>query len=765
MDIITSQLGYLPLQHHDADYDEHFRILLKGFRVPSLGDAEPYYVDSLTEGPVTGWFLADAVDFEKEPRQWRMASPATSEGPAKWAPRAEAWDSHRDGLALLPAGDPLGLSYPGGYPAIVVAGHSIDKEGLLSSPSWAGLVAPSQDGILKLSSAVWDVAGGDLDQPAYAPIVSAWHLYRRPAGALYGAADRGAYRSIAWQMGMGFGPADAANTVAGLGMVYESGFGRSVFAAASAQAGGPWDVAYQGDQHRIGVEPATGEQINALHTSTQQIYIRPDGSADSGQQDGGGYVPCKAGPLLTEAYWRHDAEAFHTWRFGVGAGLWRWQSSSFIATIPEPPEDGFPPLPPKAPQAPKPGGPGSSQPGTQPKDGASPGGATTPQPLAPFTPGRGQPFDPLKPFPPPPAGIPFGPEVGESPRGPALVLAASPTAIEPRPLASAFGEIGVRGLVFRENANWRAYGFGQPAIDYRSEQTQASSDGLREWAGAAAVIRMDIAADPDTAGASRYRNVAAGTVWLLPAEVGLEDTYEAAKMGVSSPSVDYTTKGKRWFGLSRGVGLFFGAPANDKPWAPGQGMAMEFVPSGTFFKMTTYSSSGAGTDILTLLSGGALSVVQSVSAPALIGSTSVSSPTHIVTGSGKRLDLVQGDGASWSTDRTQYFQDRDGVVALTAMKTSVHGANFTAVADTIHGVKSSGGAYTATLPTAASCAGQKITIADLEGDALPNTITINVASGSGDLIQGASSTTIEDHYGAVCLMAIVDGSQGYWIRC
>jgi len=622
MDILTSQLAYLPLQHHDPEYEEHFRILLKGFRIPTLGDAEPYYVDSLTEGPITGWFLAEAVDFEKEPRQWRMASPATAEGSANWAPRAESWDSPRDGLALLPAGAPLGLSYPGGYPAIVVAGHSMDKEALLSSPSWAGLVAPTRGGQLKFASAVWDIAGGDLDQSAYAPIISAWHLYQRPDGnGMFGAASPDKYLGIAWQMGIGAGADEPLEGVAGLGMCADFGFGRELFAAASYNGGGPLDCGNPSDKHKIAASGGLrGKAINAVHLSTQSVFMRPDGSGDASQQDGGRYVQCRAGPVHIEAYWRYDSESFHAWRFGAGAGLWRWQASAFIALPPI--EDPPPPEPP--PKEPK-------------REFINFGGQRPP----------------LKEGSPPAQPVP----------SPSAPMVGSLIATD-RPLPSSVGEIGVRGLVFRDSADFDSYRLGALTPDDRNQTNPLDYEAIKRWRRAAAVMRFDVAANPNAMSeGGRYTNIGAGTAWLLPAEIGLEDVIDGQRNG-TTPSVDYSVLGKRWLGFGLGVGLAFGWPNTEAPWDPGRGYQFEYDDVGNYFYLRTRSSIGVATDLWTVLSSGATTIRTSVSSPSVVGTTEIKSPALVATGTGKDAQIIKDPAGSWADVRTQKLQDFDGTLAL-----------------------------------------------------------------------------------------------------
>lgn len=716
----TNFAGYFPLQHHDDSFEPHARIVPHAHRVPKLADGEGFYIDSLTEGLLHGFHLLDTQDNEKHPRLWVTSAPVVADGTG-WVAARDTWDSPDDRLKPVAASSPLGLKFPDGYPGVVVAGSELDSQVQLTAPAWAGLVAPSFSGPLEVASAVWDVVGGALSDN-YAPVTSAWRIYSRPAGAIFGSAPR-EYLGLSWELGLG--GTDATEFISGLGMVGEHGMGRSILAAAGHKAGGPLEVGKPADIHKIGVDPATGEPINALHLSTLTLFQRPDGSGDSSQEDGGQYRPTLPAPLTTPAFWRHDSERFHNWSLGVGPGLWRWQASSFIATIPDDVDkgkkDGFP--------EPRP-------------DGTSP-------PTEPVIPPDNFGF---------PKPGPLPPEIFDT-----EVLPRDPKGN--RKLAGTVGEIALRGLVLRESLDWKNYQDRKTTIDSRNQITELSREAEREWIDAPALIRMDIASDPSSRSKSpnnRYASVAAGVAWLLPAEMGLEDIVEANRNG-SNPLIDYSTIGKRWLGFGRGVNLHFGHASQNGPWERGQGFSMEFVPAGTIFKISSVSSTGTATDIFTMLSSGALSLASSVSAPTIYGTNLVDTDELSLSSEPKSLSLIQDTGGSWGTNRQQMFKDRDGIVALDALETQVYTGNFNATMDKVHGVKASGGAYTATLPAiSASNSGKLLVIADIDGGAISNNITVNV-SGS-DLIMGGASLSIEDAYGCLKLRAILDGSQGVWIR-
>lgn len=715
----TNFAGYFPLQHHDTSFEAHARIMPHAHRVPKLADGEGFYIDSLTEGLLHGFHLLDTKDNEVHPRLWVAAAPVVADG-TSWTPAQEAWDSPDDRLKPVAASSPLGLKFPDGYPGVVVAGSELDSQVQLTAPAWAGLVAPSFSGPLEVASAVWDVVGGGLSDN-YAPVTSAWRIYSRPAGAIFGSAPR-EYLGLSWELGLG--GTDATEFISGLGMVGEHGMGRSILAAAGHKAGGPLEVGKPADIHKIGVDPATGEPINALHLSTYSVFQRPDGSGDSSQEDGGRYRPVLPAPLTTPAFWRHDSESFHNWSLGVGPGLWRWQASSFIATIPEKPD--------------------------QDKGGAPEGGRPpTSPPTEPVIPPDNFGFPKPGPLPP---EIFVTETIPRDPKG-------------NRPLAGTAGEIAVRGLVFRESLDWKHYQDLKWAVDSRNQHRELSYAAEVDWISAPSLIRMDVASDPSSRTKSinnRYASIGAGIAWLLPAEIGLEDIVEANRNG-SNPLIDYTTVGKRWLGFGRGVNLHFGNASQNGPWERGQGFSLEFNPAGTTFKVVAVTSAGAATDIITTTFGGALSVLASVTAPSITAGTAVRGPRFALqSGSNKTLGLEQ-ESSSWSLDREQKFQDRNGTIALEALETQTYNANFTASMSKVHGVEATAGAITVTLPVITSAnAGELLVIADIDGGALANNITINVAG--SELILGGGSIAIEDAYGCMKLRAIMLGSQGIWIR-
>jgi hypothetical protein len=483
-------------------------------------------------------------------------------------------------------------------------------------------------------------------------------------------------------------------------MVAEEGFGRSLLAAAGVAVGGPFDVGRETDVHQIEIEPDERIPINALHLSTQAVFIRPDGSGDATLEDGGAYRQCFGAPIHTRTHWRYDAEAAHNWVLGSGPGLWRWQSEAFIAIPP---------------------------------DGDVP----------------------------PPEGKQYAiPQV----------IAKSSILETERRLPRSVGEIGLRGLVLLESADWQAFAANETTRDDRNRTDELDPKGARAWRDAPALMRLDVAVNPATIPTNekigRYKRMGAGTAWFMPAELGLEDSWRAAALG-QNPEVDYATIGKRWLGLSRGVGLAFGAPSTGSPWEPGQGFTLEFVPAGTTMVLSSRTSAGASTTLITVLPSGATTFTGTVAAPTVEAATSVTTPQVTLNGEAKTAVIIQDPVPTWTAHRTHYAPNRTGVLALD-MAVEIETASFTAHVNTIHAVKSTGGAYTCTLPgitdvTAPLIGGERIIVADLDGGAAANNITIN--TDTLDTMIGGTSIAIEADYGQIEFVAVLDGVTGYWLVC
>lgn len=632
---LTSAAYWLPLQHHEPEFNAHAKIMLRGAR-PDTQDLTE--IDSTTDGLVSHWHLLETQDNVKAPRRWVQAAPIVSDGDA-WAPVKEDWrdiDSELKGLSDL---SPLALKIPGKYPGIAVSGTEIEKQIQMTAPVWAGLVCPSHGGEQKYASAVWDMTKKDIDPAVYAPITSAWMIYRRPQkNTLFGSARSSDYDGIAWQLGLSSTPDDPLASVAGLGMCADFGFGKDVYAAASYNAGGPFDSGNATDQHQVAKERGyggiPGRAINALHLSTNAIRIRPDGTGDGPEQDSGQYRPCLRGPVEVESYWRFDPEPLHKWKLGGGRGLWRWQSSAFIAAIPD----------------------RDRKKKERPLDDGGP-----PRPLPPANPVPSRPLNPPQ-IPPDNFGFPRPGGLPPELLGPVYVQSGVLKTV--RPLASTVGEIGLRGLVYRESADWKSFSDSGWALDDRNRLAELDEESEQAWADAAAVVRVDVASSPySNTSTGRYQSVSGGTVWHLPAEMGLEDHIEATNQG-QSPQINYATIGKRYLGMAWGVGLAWGKPALSEPWKPGVGFSLEYEPAGTFMRWYANSNTGTQTTLMTMLSGGATSFVSTLSATTITASVSFVSDTYVVTGAAKTLSLEQDSGGSWGTDRAQVYQDADGTIAL-----------------------------------------------------------------------------------------------------
>lgn len=492
MRALTNHDYYIPTQHHDGTFSHHGRILLRGARPfeGSFGITEP---SSLTEGPITGWLLVDTEDNTKSPRQWMQGAPVTARelADAGWSPRLRDWSTESPLKVPLLAERPFDLEYPGGYPGVVHAGLDMDSQRELVAPAWAGLVCPSYHGRLPIASAVWDCTADDkIDETGYAPLNSAWMVYKRPENSgLFGNADPKKYRGLAWHLGIGGAGAEG---VAGLGMCVDGGFGGQVFGAAAGIVGGPLIVGSPTDQHPIG-NTGDGDRINALHIGVNALRIRDDLSGDGPERDDGEYVPCVGGPLLVETYWRFDSEAQHTWALGTGKGQWRHQSASFLAIIP--PLD--PPLPPPTDELPPP-------PGTI------------------FVP---NPEDFSGPFYTPPTGAPTAPTLADRFE-------------EPVAIASSVGEIGLRGLVLRASGDFDSR--SSSAIDQRARFDPLDDERRAEWVNAPSVLRIDVHADYRQDYKGRYQHQAPGVAWLMPSDTTLERALDGDEP---------TVTGSRYLGL------------------------------------------------------------------------------------------------------------------------------------------------------------------------------------------------------------------------
>lgn len=104
------------------------------------------------------------------------------------------------------------------------------------------------------------------------------------------------------------------------------------------------------------------------------------------------------------------------------------------------------------------------------------------------------------------------------------------------------------------------------------------------------------------------------------------------------------------------------------------------------------------------------------------------------------------------------YGERHAVATKTATPISVAASDYTIAVDTA----TIAGASAVNLPAiSAGDAGRVYVIKDLTGSAATNNITVNVAAGSGNLIDGASSQTISVAYGSLTLQS--DGSNRWMI--
>ena len=102
--------------------------------------------------------------------------------------------------------------------------------------------------------------------------------------------------------------------------------------------------------------------------------------------------------------------------------------------------------------------------------------------------------------------------------------------------------------------------------------------------------------------------------------------------------------------------------------------------------------------------------------------------------------------------------ERHAVAVKTTTPVTVQAYDYTIAMDTA----TIAGVSVVNLPTiSAADAGRVYNIKDLTGSGATNTITVNVAAASGNLIDGASSKVINTAYGSMMLQS--DGSNNWMI--
>jgi hypothetical protein len=495
--------GHFLFRHKDKRYVHHARLV--GFGGELVADADDLnFLDSQLEGPWAGWMKLETKDNTVYPRLWAQTAPAFfgPKGGRGILQPALNWIEGNKHLKRVKANTPFNLLYPGGYPAILLPDAGLDEQHDNAAPIWAGIICPSEAGSIDYSSPVWPItSGNDIDARSPAPVASAWYVYERPKNNLiFGTHKRPKhdYRSLAWHTGLA-GP-DRLESVAGLGMCVEKHVAKTVLFAAGRSVGGMLHPGRFSDQHRISLTP-DGIPINAQHTQTQMIWIRPDGSGDAPQEDGGEWNPRTViGPLLVKTFWRFDSEDNHRWALGAGEGLWKWQTASFIGLIP----------PPKKPKKPK-----------KPKDIIN----VIPPKLLPL--GGEDVFDPSQ----PPDDL--------NPTGSPLYNLGNREIQQGLPSFGAPREVSFSALV------GRAPLLRDGELDLRNGQGSLTDDQLQHWASSPAVIRRDYGAAliggsfdyTHQPGDGRYDvgGSADGAEYLMPPELSLE------MAGNSLTGLEYST--------------------------------------------------------------------------------------------------------------------------------------------------------------------------------------------------------------------------------
>jgi hypothetical protein len=406
----STRSGFIVLHHNDQGWlvDEDSRLLPQACEIDlSQGLNRPRGVNL---GPIVAGLLWQPPDRQDAPRVWTFGSATTLNalgGVEGLRPVQGPSFSDVRNMVAQDLVTPKDLEFPRGWAFSTFRGADFEQKYPISVPGFLGLVAPHFNGEAPRGTRVWDLTNtNELDDDRWAWLQSLARVYRRPQGAAWGPNTESG--GLALQLALG------RDGVSGLGMIADTSpprgksiaAGNQTLAAMTYRVGGALNVGLVQDQHRLGVTP-DGEPINAQHTSTKQIFIRPDGSGDAPQRDSGLWRDCRSGPLLVEAFWRFDPESFHTWPGGAGVGEWRFQSSAVFAPIRRPPPpDGFPPPQPPIPPYPPPPPPPKQPP--QPPDGVQP-----PPPLQdpPVTPGPFVPLEPVGELPLfPPGGNVFGPQ-------------------------------------------------------------------------------------------------------------------------------------------------------------------------------------------------------------------------------------------------------------------------------------------------------------------------------------------------------------------
>lgn len=518
---------------------------------------------------------------------------------------------------------------PGQHPGILIRRTEERSQHLAFHPTWANVIVANHrgDDPGDYSTILADVDGEDLadDKDGRAHHMAAGDTGWRVATVhkSKNRADPGESCAVEWWGGNSPHQAHGA----GRGLFASTGLfgqrGTLSHGYACESGGGPLSPGDgKLDKHAVFVN-SDGELISQGHLSLSAPWFADELRDAPPSVDPSPYVPTRRAGRLWETVLRYDPQSRHDIFGPLGAGgtaegLFRWQTyvPLYIPPIEDPPQ---PPPPLVEPQPKIPGG----------------------------------------------VVIPSGP--------------GSESELRPIPpeLTNRKDKRGIRTVLH----SWLELATDTGAFRARHSRTRdlryvgepSEEDLYQRVARAPIVLRHDVIGaekgsvwdhtEKPKGGGRYYHGTASGGWWLMPPEWDSD----LAELDASFPS-RLPEASDSLFGLWN-VELHFGRPLRRGTGSGGSqsGWFVRRNRSGAEFVIGITSSTGGKTERLSMTTGGSLTLLasgSSLTAPLVIGGTSVSSSTHIVTGSGKRLDLVQGDGANWATDRQQEFQDEDGTIAL-----------------------------------------------------------------------------------------------------
>lgn len=524
---------------------------------------------------------------------------------------------------------------PGQHPGILIRRSEERSQHLAFHPTWANVITANHrgDNPGDYSTILADVDGEDLADNKggrahhMASGDTGWRV-----GKVHGVSDpKDPGESCAIEWWGGNSPHQAHG--AGRGLFASSGLfgirGTLSHGYACESGGGPLSPGDgKLDKHAVFVN-SDGELISQGHLSLAAPWFADELRDAPPAVDASPFIPTARVGRPWETVLRYDPLSRHDIFGPLGGGgsaegLFRWQTyvPLYIPPIEDPP---FPPLFEPRPQPQTPGGV------------AIPGGSV------------------------PPSGV--LPEPVSRPIPPELVNRDDKRGI--RTVLHSWLELATDTGAFRarHSRTQDLRYVGSPSEDELYQRVARSPMVLRHDVIGAEKGSIWNHTEKPKGGGRYYHGTASGGWWLMPPEWDAD----LAELDVSAPA-KMPTASDSLLGLWN-VELHFGRPLRRGAGSGGNssGWFVRRNRSGAQFVIGITSSTGAKTERLSMTTSGSLSLLAAgsfLTAPNITGATSVQSPTHIVTGAGKTLSLVQGDGASWAVDRTQEFQDEDGTVAL-----------------------------------------------------------------------------------------------------